>query len=56
MEINNLIVPYITLNFRGDGGSIFVDDGVDFLDDVKVRFVVGVLDAGAAPGDVRQLT
>ena len=48
--------PYVSVDFSRDGGPRLVDDGVDLLDDVKVGLVVGVLDAGATPGNVRQLT
>ena len=46
---------HVALYLGEDGGAAAVDDGVDLLDDVEVGLVVGVLDAGAPPGDVRQL-
>ena len=47
---------YIALNLSDDSCSIFVDDGVNLLNDVEVGLVVGVLDTCPSPGDVGELT
>ena len=46
----------MTLYLSGDCVAGFIYDGVYFLDDVKVSFIVGVPDTCPTPGDVGQLT
>lgn len=47
---------YVSLNFGANSRTRFVDDGVDFFDDVKVRLVVRVANSRPSPRYVRQLT
>lgn len=47
---------YISLDLRYDCVPLFVYDGIDFLYNIKVGFIVCVLHAGPPPGYIRQLT
>lgn len=55
-KIEEVKVTYVSLHLTGDQTAGLVNDGVDFLNDVKVRLIVGVFDACASPWHVGQLT
>ena len=46
---------YIALNLGNDSCPIFVNDGINLLNDIKVGLIVGVLDASPSPGNVGEL-